>query len=134
VEDEKHFWEECDQWKIWREELWGELWEMDREVVGEVVGWCKEDRVDWLMNGGNKKIQMKVMKGMTRWMYEREKMGRGKMGKEERIVMEVMKAVRDIRVDEGIDIRVGESVTEEVKSWHREAAAAATEAAIRAGY
>ena len=66
--------------------------------------------MDWLMNGGIKKMRMKVMKGMTEWMYEREKMGRGKIGKEERIVVEVMQAVRDVRVGEGIDVKVGEGM------------------------
>ena len=135
VEDERHFWEECDKWKTWREELWKELWEIDKEVVGEVVGWCVEDRVDWLMNGGIKKMRMKVMKGMTKWMYERETMGRGKIGKEERIVVEVMQAVRDVRVGEGIDVKVGEGMVcaEEVRGYYREAVEAAIEAAIRTG-
>ena len=140
VEDERHFWGECDKWKTWRRELWEELWEVDKEVVGKVVGWCAEDRVDWLMKGGNKKLRMKMMKGMTRWMYEREKMGRGKSGKEERIMMEVKKAVSDIRVGEGIDIIIGEGAlaevrkAEEVKEWYRVSLVTAIEAAIRAGY
>ena len=125
VEDERHFWGDCDKWKTWREELWEELWELDKEVVGGVMGWCMEDSVDWLMKGGTKKTRMKAMKGMTRWMYEREKMGRGKIGKEEKIRMEVAQAVKVIRV--------GEEVKGEMREWHREAAKAATEAAIRAG-
>jgi hypothetical protein len=45
----------------------------NKEMVGEVVGWGVEDRLDWLMKGGSMKTRMKVMKGMTRWMYERER-------------------------------------------------------------
>jgi hypothetical protein len=134
VEDERHFWGECKQWEKQRTALWKELWELDKRTVGEIVGWGIEYKVNWLMRGGNKKVRMRVMKGMTRWMYEREKMGRGKIGKEKKIVMEVVEAVRDIRVGELPLVEVGGGVTVDGREWHREAAGAAIEAAIRAGY
>jgi hypothetical protein len=134
VEDQRHFWDECDKWKTWREELWKELWEIDKEMVGEVVGWGVEDRLDWLMKGGSLKTRMKVMKGMTRWMYEREKMGRGKIVKEEKIKMRVMELVSEIRVGEMPLIEVGGGVKVDGSEWHRQANAGAIEATIRALY
>lgn len=134
VEDENHFWGECEKWEKQRTALWKELGNLDKRTIGDVVGWNVEKKVDWLMMGGNKKVRMRVLKGMTRWMYEREKMGRGKIGKEEKIMMEVAEAVRDIRVGELPLVEVGGGVTVDGREWHREAAGTAIEAAIRAGY
>ena len=92
------------------------------------------ERVKW-EGINNKKSRLRVLKGMTRWMYEREKMGRGKIGKEEKIIMmEVAEAVRDITVSENLLVNVGGGVTIDGREWHRTAARNAIEAAIRAGY
>jgi hypothetical protein len=133
VEDERHFWGECEKWEKQRTALWGDLWEVDKRTIGDVVGWGIEKRINWLMRGGNKKVRMTVLKGMTRWMHEREKMGRGKIGKEKEIVMKVAEAVRDIRMGDILPVEVGGGVTVDGREWHRKAILAATEAAIRAG-
>jgi hypothetical protein len=84
VEDEKHFWGECEKWEEQRTALWREVWQLDKRTVGDVVGWNVEKKVNWLMRGGNKRVRMRILKSMTRWMFEREKLGRGKDERGER--------------------------------------------------
>ncbi len=121
VEDERHFWGECEKWEKQRTTMWKEVWELDKRTVEDVVGWSIEKKVNWLMKGGNKKVRMKVLKERTKWMYEREKMGRGKIGKEEKIVKELVEVVRDIRVGELPLVEVGGGILVDGREWHRKA-------------
>ena len=72
VEDEAHMMDECERWNGEREKMWRQLEEYDDSLVRIVRGWSRERRVDWMMEGGNKKFYGYIMKWMGRILYSRD--------------------------------------------------------------
>ena len=72
VEDEAHMMDECERWNGERERMWRQLEEYDDSLVRIVRGWSRERRVDWMMEGGNKKFYGYIMKWMGRILYSRD--------------------------------------------------------------
>ena len=82
VEDEEHFLDGCRGWRRERKGLWEELRAADARVVRQVHGWSRQQRVDWLLQGGSSKTRVVVLKAVGRWLFAREKAGSGKAGSE----------------------------------------------------
>ena len=73
VEDEEHFWLHCPRWAEQRDELWGDMFEVDDMVTGGVLQGSDRAKLDWLMQGGSKKVKEVALRGMVKWMHTRRR-------------------------------------------------------------
>ena len=51
-------------------------------MMRKITQWGEEEMMDWVMMGGGWKMREDVMKVMMKWLRQREKVGRGKVGSE----------------------------------------------------
>ena len=83
VEDEVHFLDVCPRWNKRRNEMWEKLRIGDGRVVGNVSGWDRSARVDWLLEGGcSVRTRAVVLRSLGEWLFARQKAGRGRPGSE----------------------------------------------------
>jgi hypothetical protein len=85
VEDEEHFLDECGRWESERKEMWAKVASVDLRVGGVVGGWGREERVDWMMKGGNTGtalVLLREVSKMPRMLFKREKEGGVVKGKQ----------------------------------------------------
>ena len=73
VEDEEHFWLHCPRWAEQRDELWGAMFEVDDMATGGVLQGSDRAKLDWLMQGGSKKVKEVALRGMVKWMHARRR-------------------------------------------------------------
>ena len=82
VEDEEHFLDECKGWRKERTAMWEGLRGKDDRLVRQVSGWSRQERVDWLLRGGNNKVRGMVLVAVGVWLAKRGRAGSGKAGSE----------------------------------------------------
>jgi hypothetical protein len=75
VEDEEHCLDECVAWKEHRRLLWEKMAGVDPMRVRTVGGWGVQERVDWMMKGGQGRMRIGMMKGVSRLLCVRERTG-----------------------------------------------------------
>ena len=73
VEDQQHFWLHCPRWTEQRTELWEALFAVDDMATGGAIQGSDRVKLDWLMQGGSKKVREIVLRGMVKWMHARKK-------------------------------------------------------------
>jgi hypothetical protein len=73
VEDEEHFWLHCPRWAEQREEMWGDMFEVDDMATGGALRMSDKARLDWLMQGGSRRVKEVVLRGMVKWMHARKR-------------------------------------------------------------
>ena len=83
MEDEVHFLDVCPRWGKRRNAMWEVLRKGDGRVVGSVAGWDRSSRVDWLLEGGcSVRTRAVVLRSVGEWLFDRQKVGRGRPGSE----------------------------------------------------
>jgi hypothetical protein len=82
VEDEEHFLDECGRWESERKEMWAKVASVDLRVGGVVGGWGREERVDWMMKGGNTGTALVLLREVSKMLFKREKEGGVVKGKQ----------------------------------------------------
>jgi hypothetical protein len=105
VEDEEHFVDGCRGGREQRRGLWGELAKMEPVLTRQVCGWSRQDRVDWLMRGGNYSTRLLVLRRVVGWMHERSKVGSGKQGSErwgERLPPKVQARIEGVTMERAV--------------------------------
>jgi hypothetical protein len=73
VEDEEHFWLHCPRWAEQREGLWNDMFEVDDMATGGALQGSDRAKLDWLMQGGSKKVKEVALRGMVKWMHARRR-------------------------------------------------------------
>ena len=94
VEDEEHFLDECVWWEDERKELWERVASVDYGICEVAKGWGREDRVDWMMKGENRRTTEIVLREVSKMLYKREKVGGVEKGKQkDRKIMEEVERI-----------------------------------------
>ena len=67
VEDEDHFLDGCEKWREGRRRLWDEMRSGDSVVVKRIEGCGRQERVDWMLQGGS---SVRTRAVLVRWVGE----------------------------------------------------------------